>query len=48
MCVCIDKRKCHDHNLFKDSRFGICHDTKIIADSGYQGIVHYKKTVKHQ
>lgn len=43
MRVCIDKGRCHDFILFKNSRLDICHDTKLIADSGYQGIVRYHK-----
>ena len=43
ICFSVSKGKVHDFNLFKNSRLPILKNAKILADSGYQGIVKYHK-----
>ena len=38
ICTHIDKGRKHDFRLFKESKTGFVQLTKILADSGYQGI----------
>lgn len=47
ICTHIDKGRKHDFRLFKESRIGVCKQTKILVDSGYQGIQkRYDNTLK--
>ena len=41
ICIAQAKGKTHDFKLFKDSFIGIDELIKILADSGYQGILEY-------
>jgi len=43
ICFDISKGKTHDFNLFKKSKLKFFNTTKIIADSGYQGICSLHK-----
>lgn len=43
ICFSVSKGKTHDFKLFKNSRLPIFRNVKILADSGYQGIVQYHK-----
>ena len=38
MCTAYANGKCHDFRLFKESRLFIRPDSKIVVDSGYQGL----------
>ena len=44
LSVVIGKGRQHDFTLFKASRLLLNPDTQLLADSGYQGIVHYHAT----
>lgn len=41
ICFDICKGKTHDFNLFKQSKLKFLNTTKVLADSGYQGICAY-------
>lgn len=41
ICFDISKGKTHDFSLFKKSKIKLLGTTKILADSGYQGICNY-------
>ena len=43
ICFNISKGKTHDFNLFKKSKLKFFNTTKILADSGYQGICNFHK-----
>lgn len=43
ICYDISKGKTHDFNLFKKSKLKFFNTTKILADSGYQGICNFHK-----
>ncbi len=50
ICVQIDKGRKHDFRLYKESRLPILSNTKILADSGYQGIqkLHNNSLIPHK
>lgn len=38
ICTAFAKGKVHDFRLFKESRTYFAHSTRVLADSGYQGL----------
>jgi IS5 family transposase len=41
ICIAVEKGRCHDFKLFKDTVVGVDTMIKFLADSGYQGIQNF-------